>query len=44
MPESEIFLNTSDGVLELTLYPERADFRFIATSDETLDAGSVLCD
>ena len=43
-PESEIFLSTSDGVLELTLYPDKADFRFIATSDETLDAGSLLCD
>ena len=42
--ESEIFLSSTDGVLELTLYPEKADFRFVSTADETLDAGSLLCD
>ena len=42
-PESEIFLSSTDGVLELTLYPDKADFRFVSTSDETLDSGSVVC-
>ena len=42
-PESAIFLSSSDGVLELTLYPDRADFRFVSTSDEALDSGSVVC-
>ena len=41
--ESEIFLSSIDGALELTLYPDRADFRFVSTSDETLDPGSVVC-
>ena len=42
-PESEIFLSSTDGVLELTLYPDKADFRFVSTSDEALDSGSVMC-
>ena len=42
-PESAIFLSSTDGVLELTLYPDRADFRFVSTSDEALDSGSVVC-
>lgn len=41
--ESEIFLSSTDGVLELTAYPDKADFRFVSTSDETLDSGSVVC-
>jgi hypothetical protein len=41
--ESEIFLSSTDGVLEITLYPDKADFRFVSTSDETLDTGSVVC-
>jgi hypothetical protein len=41
--DSEIFLSSTDGVLELTLYPDKADFRFVSTSDETLDPGSVVC-
>ena len=42
--ESEIFLSSTDGVLELTLWAEKADFRFVSTADETLDAGSLVCD
>ena len=41
--ESEIFLSSTDGVLELTLYPDKADFRFVSTADETLDAGVLGC-
>ena len=43
-PNSEVFNSQADGVLELTLYPDKADFRFVSTADDTLDAGSVLCD
>ena len=37
--DSEVFLSSTDGVLELTLWAEKADFRFVSTADETLDAG-----
>ena len=42
-PNSEVRRNDSFGVLALTLYPDRYDWRFQATDGADVDEGSAAC-
>ena len=42
-PNSEVRWNDSFGVLALTLYPDRYDWRFHATDGADVDEGSAAC-
>ena len=42
-PNSEVRRNDSFGVLALTLYPDRYDWRFHATDGADVDEGSAAC-
>ncbi len=42
-PNSELIVDDSFGVLELTLHADFYDWRFLSTDGPELDAGSGIC-